>query len=246
MLRRERVPVGTHQIDVHRQPDLVGKQVVVMIHGIGVSGRYLLPFASLLTPEYDVRVLDLPGYGKTPAPDHALSPVELAEVTVDYMTQEKISNAVIIGQSMGCQTAVHTANQAPGLCKTLLLIGPTTNKSERSIFMQAIRLFQDTLREPFKVNCIIFYDYARMGIIRYLKTTRFLLHDHIEDHLPKVTIPICIVRGSNDPIAPRKWLRYLVSRNKQAVMREVDDAPHNPQFTKPKELYGLCRDFLNA
>lgn len=241
---KERVKIGKFYIDVRRSLEAEDRPIVVLLHGIGVSGAYFLPFAEVLARHFDVRVLDLPGYGETPRPDHALSPTELADVAAKYLEKVEVRSATIVGQSMGCQTAARLALHHPSLCKRLILIGPTVNKWERNHFMQGMRLLQDTFREPLTVNRIVFSDYVRMGFFRYLKTSKYMLEDRIEEYIPSVAVPTLIVRGSKDMIAPRRWVVYLAGRMNNATTIEIKGAPHVVQYIKPKELFEACENFL--
>jgi 2-hydroxy-6-oxonona-2,4-dienedioate hydrolase len=52
---------------------------IVLIHGIGVSGRYLLPAAVRLAANVPVYVPNLPGFGLSSKPARVLSVTELAD-----------------------------------------------------------------------------------------------------------------------------------------------------------------------
>src|SRR5438874_11128435 len=41
---------------------------VVLVHGFGVSGRYMLPLARALALSFRVHVVDLPGHGRSGTP----------------------------------------------------------------------------------------------------------------------------------------------------------------------------------
>ena len=45
---------------------------VVLVHGLGVSGRYMVPTAVRLARHLPTYVPDLPGFGKSARPPHAL------------------------------------------------------------------------------------------------------------------------------------------------------------------------------
>lgn len=242
---KRRLGVGKYEVDYRRFAPVTPAPVMLLIHGIGVSGRYFTPFAKVAGRHYDVHVLDLPGYGETRKPKKPLAPYELAEVAAEYLRAQGIKTAVVVGQSMGCQTAAHLAAVHPELCNKLVLIGPTVNKAERNLFLQGVRLFQDTLREPFAANKIVFSDYARMGVTRYLATANYMVADHIEETLAKVQAEVLLVRGAKDAIAPKPWLIYLAGQAAQAKVTEIADAPHLVQFVKPKELFRACERFLN-
>ena len=73
-----------------------------------------------------------------------------------------------------------------------------------------------------------------------------MIDDHLEDYLPSVSVPVLIARGARDKIAPGQWARQLAKGAHGAKLREVADAAHVVQFSKPTELLAACRDFLSA
>jgi pimeloyl-ACP methyl ester carboxylesterase len=243
MFHKTRHAVGNYSIDVRRSGPKT--QVVLFIHGIGVSSNYFIPLAKRMAQHYEVHLIDMPGYGTTPKPRHPLSPAEQAKVAVAYIKKRGLRDVAIIGQSMGCQTAAHIAAMYPEGCSKLILIGPTVNKWERNLLAQAGRLLIDTFRESIKMNAIVLHDYFHMGIPAYLITSRFMIEDHIEDTLRRTTIPTCIIRGARDGIAPKKWVEYLAALPRSSTeAHSIKGAPHNVQFSNDKEVYELCDRFL--
>ena len=221
-------------------------QSIVLVHGIGVSSRYFVPFAEELAKHYDVSILDLPGYGTAPDPAHTLSITELGGVVAKYAQSLRGGPVVLIGHSMGCQIIAHSVRRDPESCRRLILLGPTVNKWERSRRIQAWRLLQDVLREPPRVSLLVFGDYLRMGVGRYLRTSRSMIEDKIEETLAGCAIPALIVRGMRDSIVPSGWTRYLQGQMKHAALVEIPGAPHVVQFKRPAELADVCRDFIDA
>src|SRR5215211_1650901 len=57
---------------------------VVLVHGIGVASRFMVPIAELLAPYHRVYAPDLPGFGKSEKPTHALSVVELTDALAEW------------------------------------------------------------------------------------------------------------------------------------------------------------------
>jgi pimeloyl-ACP methyl ester carboxylesterase len=244
-LSKERVHVGQYWVDVYTSTRNPSCKDMILIHGIGVSGRYFLPFAEECTKDYNVHIIDMPGYGATPKPKTPLTLEQMADVAAEYLRSSHIESAIVVGQSMGCQTAVHLALRHPEICTKLMLIAPTVNKAERNLWMQAMRLLQDTFSESLQANAIIFSDYVRMGLRRYLQTTHYMLDDHIEENVKKINSRILVVRGAKDPIVPKVWTEHLVKQSNYISAVEILHAAHVVQFTKPKELLAACGDFLS-
>lgn len=239
----ERIRVNGYAVEV-RRAGVHAAQVIVLVHGIGVSSRYFLPFAEELAKYYDVRVLDLPGYGTTPDPKRTLSIAELGGVVAAYIQQELSGSAVLVGHSMGCQIVAHTARNYPQLCDKLILLGPTVNKWERTRRMQAWRLLQDIMREPPYVNALVLGDYLRMGIGRYWRTLCSMISDKIEETLIGCSLPVLIVRGEWDPIVSAEWAAYLEDRLADARVEEIPRVAHVIQYKKPRELAAVVQKFL--
>ena len=241
---QRRVRVGQQYIDVRTSLLAKPARHIIFIHGIGVSGRYFLPFALECAQEFNVHVIDMPGYGKTPKPKEPLSLEEMADVAAQYVRNVGLNNVIIVGQSMGCQTAIQIGMRHADISARFILIAPTVNRSERNVFIQGLRLLQDTFHEPLRANIIILGDYIRMGLVRYLKTIRFMLNDQIEKSIKAVDADILIVRGAKDPIVPKEWTDYLARQSRRSVVVEIPKAAHVVQFTRAKELFDACRSFL--
>ena len=244
-LLSKRVQVGSHYIDVRRAGSKNSPQHVIFVHGIGVSGRYFVPLAEKFAKTYNVHVVDMPGYGSTPKPKMPLSLVEMAELIEDYLDAVGIKRAIVVGQSMGCQTVVHFATRYPDRCTKLILIAPTINKKERNGIIQAIRLFQDMFFETLRANVTILSDYLRMGFVRYVITTRFMLDDQIEENLARIHTEALIIRGSKDPIVPRDWTEYLANRAKHVTTVQIPHAAHLVHFTRPTDVLHASEAFLD-
>ena len=243
-LTRRRLSVDSHVVDVRSSPYRDGP-AIVMVHGIGVSGDYFLPFARVLAPLRQVHLLDLPGYGTTPKPPRPLNLPELAEVAVGTISQLGLVDPILVGQSMGSQVVVDAIVARPALCAAYILIGPTVDPEAHSIVRLAARLARDLTRETPANNLVVSRDYARMGIGRFLRTSRFMLADRIERNIAGCTMPGLVVRGARDPIARATWVRRLAALAPNATSAEVPGAAHNVQHTHPHELAKICDPFLS-
>jgi len=84
---------------------------IVHIHGFGISGRYLMPTARLLTDRAMNVVPDLPGYGISAKPQRPLSIPRLADAMVSIMDAVGVGKVVLVGNSMGCPISVELADR---------------------------------------------------------------------------------------------------------------------------------------
>ena len=118
---------------VSAQPAAPGSLIVVLIHGMGVSSRYLVPTAQRLAPDYDVAAPDLPGFGLSGHPAQVLDVPGLADALAAWMRAARIARAALLGNSFGCQIIADLAARYPELVERVVLQGPTIPPDLRDI-----------------------------------------------------------------------------------------------------------------
>ncbi|MDN5275458.1 MAG: alpha/beta hydrolase [Candidatus Saccharibacteria bacterium] len=224
----------------------ISRPSILLVHGIGVSSRYFTRLVNALVPYYDVHAVDLPGYGKAPTPPRPLSIEELADLVHEVCDRLQLKTPTLIGQSMGCQIVANLAHRKPEVMSRLILLGPTVNKAERHLLIQAWHLCQDTFHEPLSVNRIVIADYLRMGFRRYLQTSRSMIADRIEDALADNPVPTLVMSGSRDKIVPKEWGVYLAELPQIGEYALIDGAPHLLQWTHTDEVARRCREFIES
>jgi len=238
---KRRKTIGGYEIDI-RQAGPANGEAIMLVHGIGVSSRYFMPLAEELMAQYRVIIIDLPGYGETPDPAKTLSIIELAEVVIEVA--KEYAPVALIGHSMGCQVIAQAAHRHVGICKRMIMIGPTINKAERRRLIQGWRLLQDFFAEPLAAVAPIIGDYMRMGFVRYVETSQSMIDDRIEETLRDCKLPILFVRGKEDVIAPHEWVAYLAQQVASGELREIPGGSHAVHVKKPQELAVTCREFI--
>ena len=213
----------------------------VLVHGIGVGFSYWRRLAPLLAQHGPVHVLELPGFGAAPKPAHVLSVEEHAALVVALL--ESIGRPVVlVGQSMGTQIVLEAALRVPRLVARLVAIGVVTDRHERTVLMQALRLAQDVLGETPAANWQVFSEYLRCGPRRYLATLPSMLGYDTDAAVAAVTVPTMLVRGAKDPICRRPWARELAARLAVGGLVEIPGGHHNSQSTHPRAVASAILD----
>jgi pimeloyl-ACP methyl ester carboxylesterase len=86
---------------------------MVLLHGLAVSHRHLMPLAAGLARHHPVHVIDLPGFGLSDDPGTVLDVPEHAEHLAAWLAAAGAPSAVVVGNSFGCQVAVELAVRHP-------------------------------------------------------------------------------------------------------------------------------------
>lgn len=213
-----------------------GRPVVVLVHGQGVSHRYLGPLARRLSHGARVVALDLPGFGLSPCDRTDLDVPDLAEAFAAWVQEAGLAGAVVVGHSTGCQVVVEAALRHPGLLGRLVLAGPTVDRRARTWAQQAGRLLADLALERPDLLLVLARDYARCGVRRYRQTFDHMLADRVEDKVGRLLQPVLLVRGSLDPVSPRAWNLLLLSRLVDGRLVELPWGGHNAGWSRPSAM----------
>lgn len=183
---------------------------VVLVHGIGVSGRYFAPLEAALAGRARVVVPDLPGFGASPRPPAPLTIAEHADVVRALVAELGLRRPVLVGHSMGSQVVTEAAVGATAAeVGGVVLVGPVADPRAPTALGQGLRLLRDVAYESPRWSAIQVREYLRCGPRWYLATLPHMLDHPTPDRLAAVTAPVLLVRGAHDPVAPAAWLADL-------------------------------------
>jgi pimeloyl-ACP methyl ester carboxylesterase len=225
-------------------PEHAGLLPIVLVHGLSVSSRYMVPVARRLAPHRDVYAPDLPGFGLSEKPARALTIPELADALLGWMDVVGLERAIMLGNSMGCQIIAEAGTRRPERLAAAVLVGPTMDHRARTVLGHAWRLLLALRHEPLASIVTQGSDYLRAGPLRTLATLRHALRDPIERKLPRLAVPVLLVRGGSDPIAPQPWVEELAALIPESELLAIPDGPHALNYDRPGALAAAVLDFL--
>lgn len=230
--------------DPHDPHDPQQGTVFVLVHGLGMSGRYMMPSAEALAPHAVVHVVDLPGFGRSGNPNEVLDICGLADSLAAWMESNRVIRPCLLGNSLGAQVIADFCARHPGRVSSAVLISPTIDSGSRRFFTQLFRLMQDTFLEPPALVLTGIFDYFRAGFLRTARTLRHALADPVEEKFPLITVPVLLVRGVHDPIVPQDWMEEIHRLIPCSRLVQVRNAAHAVNFSHPEELTAEILDFL--
>jgi len=206
----------------------------------------MLPTAVYLAPHFQVFAPDLPGFGKSRPPAHVLNIPQLADALAVFLHKAGLEQAAFLANSMGCQVVVDLAVRYPSLVNRAILTGPTMDPLHRSSSTEILRLLGDLPGESFNQIHLAIGDYWQCGPRVMWQSFQYALRDHVEDKLPDVKVPILVVRGSRDTIAPQPWVEKIVSLLPDGQLAVIPGAPHAVNNKAAAQLVEVALPFLQA
>lgn len=206
-------------------------QRLVLVHGLGVSGRYFEPLVREL-PDFETVRPDLRRFTTVEEQAEALRPV---------VGDERVP---LLGNSLGCQVIAELAAREPRVVGRTIFIGPTVDRRHRSLLDQAGRILLDMTRERPSLSAIVVQEYLAANPLRVAKTARSALGDALERNVAALAEPLLVVRGARDPMCPQDWAEELARRAPRGRLHVVPGAAHAVHHSHPAELAAIVRRFL--
>ena len=217
---------------------------VVLVHGYGVSGAYMLPLARSLAGSFSAFVPDLPGQGKSEQLRGAISLAEHADSLGAWIEANELVRPAFVANSMGCQVVTELAVRRPEEVGPMVLVGPTVDPARRGRRHQLFSALRDSAREPFSLIALAARDDLAAGPRVLLSTARAVLADRIEERLPLIEQPTVVVHGDQDAFVGREWAERVATLLPRGRLQVVPGEPHAVHYTRPELVAALVRELL--
>jgi 2-hydroxy-6-oxonona-2,4-dienedioate hydrolase len=217
---------------------------LVLVHGLGLSHRYMMPTARRLAADFPVYVPDLPGFGESDHPEKTLDMPGLADGLASWMDAIGLDRAALLGNSHGCQVIIDFAARYKHKITRGIVQGPTTTPEERGWVRQFVRWRQNSHWRPREGQKPATDEYRKAGYGRVLKTFSYALKDRPEDKAPLIDAPMLVVRGETDPICRPHYAEQLAELMPKGRLVIIPDVAHTLVHTAPDALCSVSRSFL--
>ena len=99
-----------------------GKEIIVILPGWGETRNTFLEMINILMIDYTVYIIDYPGFGDTPFPNHDLTMDDYTEMIIKFLNDLNITKPNIIAHSFGGRISILLASKYNIPIKNLILI----------------------------------------------------------------------------------------------------------------------------
>lgn len=245
---------------------------MVLLHGFASSIYTWKDVLPVWARDHDVIALDLPGFGQSECPPD-LSFEEYPSVVIGLLDRLGLSNATLVGNSMGGAVAVTVAAQRPDRVDRVVLIdaagfnleekkrpwpirvvgsGPVAAVLERLPLRRL--LVEASLRQVFFDDALVTPERtdeylepvlrpSASPAIRSLLASRSLHPAAVQLLLPKITAPVLILWGQQDEWIPLADAARFASALPSSRVVVLDHCGHMPQEEKPIDVARLVEEF---
>ncbi len=236
----------------------MSKPTLIILPGWGGTRESWREFIHLAEAEFQVRCLELPGFGGEPCPTEVWGVEEYANFVKAKINGLGIGKKIILAHSFGGQVATYLVGNNPHICDTLILSGP-------AIFRKKESLRRIIFWPIAKVGGLIFKIWplsklqtlARRVLYRvadspdYNNTSgtlreifRKVTTQSVAEWLPKIKVPTLVVAGKLDSFVPSEVSKKAAAEIPNAKFVEFPKARHGIHQSAPTELLAEIVKFI--
>ena len=238
-------------------------RTALLLHGLGGSADDWKEVASALPKSLAPLALDFPGSGKTVRPHDSYDPASLARWVLGEMDDRDVESAVVAGHSLGGRVAAELALLAPRRVLALALVSPlgavsygftdTLKWKAMSRVSLVVAAPESSLRNalaygfsvdgPGKKGFVARGVAARTGpnavaALRALErcVDGLLAAPPLGKRLAGSKVPLLVVSGAEDPLAPPKDLEAIRAARPDAEFVRLPGVGHYAPLEAPRDV----------
>lgn len=239
---------------------------LALIHGWGMHGGIWDGVRADLAKNFRVHALDLPGYGASAA----CQPYSLGALA--KRVAESLPPGInVVGWSLGGLVAQRWALDHPQQVRRLMLVGTSPCFVQRSDWESGIdpvilQSFANDLDQDYAGTLLRFLSLqARNGedlrtVMKYLRAALFargqpsaevlkagldvLLDTDLRNEAGNFRMPLALLHGERDMLAPAGAARWLGARMPGARLEMISGCAHAPFLSHPEIFLRVAREFF--
>lgn len=217
---------------------------IILVHGLGNSAEVWASLFPLLSKEYLVYALDLPGFGKTPLAPEGVSVRTHVLYLQRFLDALGYPQVALVGNSLGGWIATHFAAQYPERVSHLYLLNSAGLRREQMSSPYAV----DRAAARRSMKHIWGYDIPLPGflldaVVRISQMPAYVNfikgydpQEELDEVLPQVQVPTTIIWGTRDGLFPPTFAREFHTSIVNSELILLEGVGHMPQMHAPAKV----------
>ncbi|GHD37883.1 alpha/beta hydrolase [Streptomyces mirabilis] len=233
---------------------------VLILHG-GAGPRTVAGISSALSEHVYVVTPTHPGFDGTPRPERFDTVADLAVAYLDLLDTLDLKGVMVVGNSIGgwiaAEMALRDNHGRIGALTLLNAVGIHAHMKENRVVdpraLAPAEVSQLSFANArFRPDFASFSDAQRAAAVANQKTLAvyggegFTYDPKLRGRLHRVTVPVLVVWGEEDGIAPLKYGRGYADSFPNGHFAPIPDAGHFPQIEQMGRTLGAIGDFVST
>lgn len=242
----------------------IGNPVLLFLHAFPFCADMWKEQLSLFSEKFYCVAPDLPGFGDSALPDHAVTFEHYVDSILKYLTDSKLDQAVWCGLSMGGYIALRMYERAPEKCRALILCDTKAGADGSEAKLKrwgAIQMLQKNRAE--------FIQTQWQALVGESSKTSVSLKNRFEDlvskvsddgiatglvalatrtdsvpMLSKIRVPVLVVVGEEDKVTPKSESELMVQAISGGQLKSLDRTGHLSNLENPQVFNQYLSEFL--
>ncbi|MEX1137438.1 MAG: alpha/beta hydrolase [Balneolales bacterium] len=260
------MPVYTYNGQHVHYKKLGSGKPLLMLHGWGSNSDVMLPLATKLSKTHTCYIPDLPGFGKSPAPDTAWSVDDYSDLTLSFIRDLDLEITDVLAHSFGGRIMLKLCAR-PGAEEQfgkIIITGGAGMKPRRKISFYFKKYMAKVLKAPFLLlpkrlrepsldwlrktplwKSLGSGDYQKLqGVMQ--GTFVKVVSEYLEPCLPKIRHEILLLWGQNDDAAPLYQGQRIEQGVKSATLITIDQAGHYAFLDQPERFRLIAEAYYSS
>ncbi len=231
--------------------------VVLLLHGWQDNLRTFDALTSLLSKNYRVVRLDLPGFGNTEMPPFAWHLDNYVKFVAEFIRRIGINANYVTGHSFGGRITIKGIAARIIHAKKIVLIASAGVAEQRKTRASVIKILTKIGSAIMWVPPLIFWrtkmrqklyshlgsDYLSAGNMKGIYLN--VIKEDLSSSATKIQSPTLLIWGDHDTATPIKEGVRLSRLIKGSTIRVIEGAGHFVHQQEPQKVAGYMREFLH-
>ncbi|MDR2760585.1 MAG: alpha/beta hydrolase [Rickettsiales bacterium] len=205
---------------------------IVWVHGWRSTGKSMLPLAGSFLNQTENYLVDLPGFGKSPAPTFAYSSEDYADCVADLIKSLPPRKTALAGHSAGGRIVIAAAKKYPEIIQGIILIGgagiPPRRPPLLKFYIWLVGTLSPAVKKifPFLRDVTLRTADHRMvsGIMREILIK--LINEDLRNVAKSLDIPALLIYGDRDEVTPPYMGHSYNELIRNSALRIIRGANH--------------------
>lgn len=222
-------------------------KTIVYLHGWGQNIAMMKPVADPFTDEYNVLIVDLPGYGDSEEPLYAWTVNDYVECFKEMFEKLNIDKPILIGHSFGGKISLLYASKYE--VEKLVLFGSPFKQEVTKVSLK-LKILKGLKKVPV-VNKLEGFAKKHIGSDDYKKASPLMreilvstVNLDITEDVKKIKCPTLIVWGTNDEAVPVERAYELEKLIDDAGVIVYEGCTHYAYLERLNQTVNVLWNFL--